>query len=64
MVMTEDVIDKICETCVWDYLKRLIELERYMPLWKELESNEILFAIGEPQTQENIQHMNLAREEL
>lgn len=55
---------KICETCVWDYVSRLIELERYMPSWEKLETEEILFAIGEPRTQENIVHMNLAKEEL
>jgi len=49
---------------VWDYLKKLIELERYMPSWEELETTEILFAVGEPQTQENVLHMNIARERL
>ena len=55
---------EICETCVWDYVKSLIELERYMPAWKECKTEELLFAIGEIQTQENIVHMNLAREQL
>lgn len=55
---------KICETCIWDYVKRLIELERYMPLWKECKTDELLFAIGESQTQENIIYMDLAREQL
>ena len=55
---------EICETCVWDYVKKLIELERYMPSWKECKTDELLFAIGESQTQENVVYMNLAREQL
>lgn len=55
---------KICETCVMDYLNRLMELEKNMPSWTELETTEILFAIGEPQTQENVVHMDVARERL
>lgn len=47
-----------------DFLKRLIELERYMPSWKESETIELILAIGEPQTQENVMHMNAAREKL
>jgi hypothetical protein len=52
---------EVCETCVWDYTKRLIELERYMPAWNECGTNELLFAIGESNTKENIVHMDLAR---
>lgn len=55
---------KICETCVMDYVNRLMELEEYMPSCTELEAAEILFAIGELQTQENILHMNVAKERL
>jgi hypothetical protein len=55
---------EICETCVWDYVKSLIELEKYMSSWKECETDELLFAIGESQTKENVVHMNLAREKL
>jgi len=35
-----------------------------MPSWKECKTDELLFAIGESQTQENIVHMDLAREQL
>lgn len=55
---------KICETCVMNYVNRLMELEEYMPSCTELEAAEILFAIGELQTQENILHMNIAKERL
>jgi len=55
---------KICEACVWDYIKRLIELEKYMPTWNECKTDELLFVIGEPETQENIVNMNIARERL
>jgi len=55
---------EVCETCVWDYVKSLIELERYMPTWKECGTNELLFAIGEFRTKANILHMNMARGKL
>ena len=55
---------KICETCVWDYVKKLIELEQYMPSWNRCKTDELLFAIGERQTQRNIHYMNLARKRL
>lgn len=55
---------KICETCVMDYLNRLIKLERYMNSWRECETDELLLAIGELQTEENITHMDMAREML
>ena len=55
---------EVCETCVWDYIKRLIELEKYMSAWNECGTNELLFAIGESKTKENIVHMNIARDKL
>lgn len=55
---------RICFLCIMDFLKRLIELERYMPSWKESETIELLLAIGEPQSQENVVYMNAAREKL
>ena len=55
---------KICVRCVTKYINRLIELEGYMDTWKECKTDELLFAIGELQTRENIVHMDLAREQL
>jgi hypothetical protein len=44
------------------YITKLIELERNVPSWDELETKELLFVLGEKTTEENIVNMNLARE--
>jgi len=54
----------ICEICVMVYVTKLIELERIMTDWNELETPALLLAIGEELSKENVVHMDLARDML
>jgi hypothetical protein len=44
------------------YVTKLIELERIMPEWNESGLLELLLAIGEEITEENLKHLELAKE--
>lgn len=57
-------MEKICEVCVAEYLRRLIELERIVSCWKEFNNIELLFALGETVNEENLTHISVAREKL
>jgi hypothetical protein len=52
----------VCEICVMVYVTKLIELERIMPEWNESGLLELLLAIGEEITEENLKHLELAKE--
>ena len=58
------MVIKVCEMCVMVYVGKLMELERIIPSWEELETIELLLAIGENLTDENVVHMDLARVKL
>jgi hypothetical protein len=56
------VEEEICEICVMLYVTKLIELERIMIDWEKLNAEELLLAIGELPTDENIKYIDIARE--
>jgi len=53
---------KICEICVMVYVTKLMELERALSDWQGLNLPELLLAVGEELSEENLIHMELAKE--
>ena len=56
--------EDICQYCVFELVRKLIDLEQVSIDLEDLTSGDLLFLIGEKISPEHIKHMDAAKEEL
>jgi len=56
--------EDICQYCVFEFVRKLIDLEQASIDLEDLSSGDLLFLIGEKIFPEHIKHMDIAKEEL